>query len=110
MNPYCSRIVHRYDQAAELDSRVVVSPGAVPFLVLERIVAEALPFGFFDPDGDAVSGVVEADAVVESETRPELAVRVVAVGGVPFVSELGKPVSDLGVEPADLPVSRTTPM
>jgi len=77
-------IVHRHHQTAELDLRPAVFLGAVPLLQLEQIVADVLPLALLDLDGDSGVGVVEVDAVIEPQMRPELAVRVVAAGSVTF--------------------------
>ncbi|ELK55619.1 hypothetical protein D320_03496 [Haloferax sp. BAB-2207] len=80
-----AKVVHRHHQTAEFDLRPTVLLGAVPLLELEQVVADVLPLALLDPDGDAGVGVVEVDAVVKPLMRPELAVRVVAAGGVPLI-------------------------
>ncbi|AAC82912.1 unknown (plasmid) [Halobacterium salinarum NRC-1] len=101
-----AKVVHRHHQTAELDFRPTVLLGAVPFLELEEVVADVLPLAFLNLDGDASVGVIEVDAVVKPLMRPELAVWVVAAGGVPFVLVLREPVSDFGIERPDLRVLR----
>ena len=99
-------VVHGHDKAAEPDLRPAVLLCAVAFLELEEVVADVLPLALLDLDGDAGVGVVEVDAVVEPLMRPELAVRVVAAGGVPLVLVLREAVGDRGIEPADIRVFR----
>ena len=94
-----TQVVYWHHQTAELDLRLAVLLGAVPLLELEEVVADVLPLALLDLDGDAGVGVVEIDAVVKPLMRPELTVRVVAAGGVPFVLVLREPVGDGGIEP-----------
>ena len=101
-----AEIVHRHYQTAELDLWPAVLLGAVPLLELEEVVADVLPLALLDLDGDAGVAVVEVDAVVKPLMRPELAVRVVAAGGVTFVLVLREPVGDRGIEPTDFRVLR----
>ncbi|AFK20810.1 hypothetical protein HFX_4118 (plasmid) [Haloferax mediterranei ATCC 33500] len=101
-----AKVVHRHHQTAEFDLRPTVLLGAVPLLELEQVVADVLPLALLDLDGDAGVGVVEVDAVVKPLMRPELAVRVVAAGGVPLILVLREPVGDRSIEPADLRVFR----
>jgi hypothetical protein len=101
-----TQVVYWHHQTAELDFRPAVLLGAVPLLELEKVVADVLPLALLDLDGDAGVAVVEVDAVVKPLMRPELAVRVVAAGGVPFVLVLREPVGDRGIEAADLCVLR----
>jgi hypothetical protein len=101
-----TQVVYWHHQTAELDLRPPVLLGAVPLLELEEVIADVLPLALLDLDCDAGVGVIEVDAVVKPLMRPELTVRVVAAGGVPFVLVLREPVGDGGIEPTDLRVFR----
>ena len=96
------KIVHRHHQTTELDLRPAVFLGSVPLLQLEQIVADVLPLALLDLDGYAGVGVVEVNAVIEPQMRPELAVRVIATGSVSFVLVLREAVGARGIEPTDL--------
>lgn len=61
-----SPVVHWHDQAPELDLRSTIFLGSIPLLELNQIVADALPFGLLDFDGNPGVGVVEVDTVIKS--------------------------------------------
>ncbi len=94
-----AEVVNWHHQTAELDLRPAVLLGTVPLLELEEVIANVLSLALLDLDSDAVVGVVKVDAVIKPLVRPELAVRIVAAGGIPFVLVLREPVSDCGIEP-----------
>jgi len=94
-----SPVVHWHDQAPELDLRSTIFLGSIPLLELNQIVADALPFGLLDFDGNPGVGVVEVDTVIKSQVRPELTVWVVAASSVPFVFVLGMPLAIVASNP-----------
>ena len=72
------RVVHRDDEAPELDFRPTIAVFGVSSLELAYAFRDVLAFGPLDLHSDALTGTVQVHAVVESPFGPEFAGRVAA--------------------------------